>query len=93
MILVCFMIKWEIISQDVVIFARLCLSCRSLTSSTMDSTVLPATVSPDIEALLLRLFLIDPVLACVQRYGVLIVDSIALVMKQQNLRGQQREPE
>lgn len=57
----------------------------SLTSSALDSTVLPAAVSPDVEILWFFLLFAAPVLGCVQRHCVLIVDFITLVMKEQHL--------
>ena len=62
----------------------------SVTSSTLDSAVLPAAVCPDVEMLWFLLLLIAHVLSCVQRHCVLIVDPIALVMKEQHLGPRQR---
>lgn len=55
------------------------------TSSTLDSTVLPAAVRPDIEIFLFPVLLTAPVLRNVQGHRVLIVDPVALVMKKQHL--------
>lgn len=65
----------------------------SVTSSTLDSTVLPAAVCPDVEVLWFFVLLTDPVLCCVQGHRVLIVDSITLVMKKQHLGTRQRQAE
>lgn len=64
-----------------------------VTSSTLDSTVLPAAVRPDVEVLWFFVLLTDPVLCCVQGHRVLIMDSITLVMKEQHLGTRQRKAE
>lgn len=68
-----------------------CVMC--LTSSTLDGAVLPAAVCPDVEILRLPLLLTAPVLGCVQGHGVLIVDFVALVVKQQHLDRNEEEVE
>lgn len=68
-----------------------CVMC--LTSSTLDGAVLPAAVCPDVEILRLPLLLTAPVLGCVQGHGVLIVDFVALVVKQQHLDHNEEEVE
>lgn len=64
-----------------------------LASSTLDGAVLPAAVCPDVEILRLPLPLTAPVLGCVQGHRVLIVDFVALVVKQQHLDHNKEEVE
>lgn len=68
-----------------------CVCMMCLTSSTLDGAVLPAAMCPDVEILWLLLLLTAPVLGRVQGHGVLIVDFIALVMKQQHLDHNEEE--